>query len=156
MDNIKPAFERFFRLYYKLCNQPDEDTIFSLLNATHSLNDKLNNSINENFFDSDEFIAIKALRNLFHHHCEVVSKLKIIPAAQMPEITTDVLYLCLVPRLLVEKSFEYISPKYRKEQEKIIQSTLKWYGNVVNIYPCLFNFSVTVFEKTKKNRNRVG
>ncbi len=119
------------------------------MNAIHSLNDRLNNSINENFFKSEEFISIKALRNLFHHQDELLNELRIIPAEKLPPITTDLLYLCLVPKHLVEASFEHIPNKYRKEQKGIIRSTLKWYGEVVNIYPCIFNFSVKVFEKAK-------
>jgi len=43
-ENNKPIFERFFRLYNKFCNQQDADSLFNLLNAIHSLNDRLNKS----------------------------------------------------------------------------------------------------------------
>ena len=149
MENLKSAFERFFRLFHKFCIQPDLDTLFNLMNSIHSLNDRLNNSASQNFFKSREFISIKALRNLFHHQDELLNELRIIPADRLPPITTDLLFLCLVPAHLVEASFEHIPKKYRDEQEAIIRSTLKWYREVVNIYPCIFNFSVQVFEKVQ-------
>lgn len=66
-NNNKSIFERFFRLYNKFCTQQDADSLFNLLNAIHSLNDRLNKSSGDNFFQNNEFISIKALRNLFHH-----------------------------------------------------------------------------------------
>lgn len=147
MSGTTAACERFFRLYYKHCVSPDRDTLFNYLNGVHSLNDKLNKSHQENFFEIEEFIALKALRNLFHHQEELLNELRIIPVQELPPITTDLLYLCLVPRALVETSINTIGARYREDQEKIIRSILGWYGEVVNINPCIFNFSVKVFEK---------
>ncbi len=117
MENLKSAFERFFRLFHKFCIQPDLDTLFNLMNSIHSLNDRLNNAASQNFFKSREFISIKALRNLFHHQDELLNELRIIPADRLPPITTDLLFLCLVPAHLVEASFEHIPKKYRDEQK---------------------------------------
>jgi hypothetical protein len=146
-NNNKSIFERFFRLYNKFCTEQDADSLFNLLNAIHSLNDRLNKSTGDNFFQNNEFISIKALRNLFHHQDELLNELKILPANRFPEIYSDLIFLCLVPSRLVEKSIESIDKKYKKAQTRIIHSTFHWYGEVVNIYPCLFNFSVKVFEK---------
>lgn len=147
MDNVKSASDRFFRLYYKHCVQPDLDTLFNLLNATHSLNDRLNKSIKVNFFDCKEFIALKSLRNLFHHKEELLNELRIIPVKDLPPITTDLLFLCLVPASLIENAIEQIEKKYRETEKPIIRSVLGWYGEVVNINPCIFNFAVKVYEK---------
>jgi hypothetical protein len=38
------AAERYFRAYHRHCTRPDEDSLFDLLNALHSLNDKLSKS----------------------------------------------------------------------------------------------------------------
>lgn len=141
------ACERFFRLYHKHCVSPDQDTLFNYLNSAHSLNDKLNRSHQENFFDIEEFIALKALRNLFHHQEELINELRIIPVQELPPITTDLLYLCLVPSALIESAIETIGGRYRDKEEKLIRSVLNWYGEVVNINPCIFNFTVKVFEK---------
>ncbi|MDH4572506.1 hypothetical protein [Salinicola acroporae] len=147
MNGTAAACERFFRLYHKHCVSPDRDTLFNYLNSVHSLNDKLNLNHQENFFEIEEFVALKALRNLYHHQEELINELKIIPVQELPPITTDLLYLCLVPRALIEASIENISARYRKDQEKMIRSILGWHGEVVNINPCIFNFSVKVFEK---------
>ncbi len=146
MNVIVPASERVFRLYHSHCISPDLDTLFNLLNAIHSLNDKLTKAKLFNFFDMDEFIALKALRNVFHHQEELLNELRLIPVQKLPPITTDLLYLCLVPSELVDKSIETIPKKYRVSEEPIIRSTLGWYGEVVNINPCVFNFMVKLYE----------
>ncbi|EOX3395590.1 hypothetical protein ACPFUL_003540 [Vibrio cholerae] len=146
MKAVIPASERVFRLYHSHCVSPSLDTLFNLLNAIHSLNDKLGKAKLGGFFDIQEFIALKALRNLFHHQEELVNELRIIPVQDLPPITTDLLYLCLVPSNLVEDAILTISDKYRADEEPVIKSVLGWYGAVVNINPCIFNFMVKAFE----------
>ncbi|MBT1072743.1 hypothetical protein [Pelotalea chapellei] len=148
MTTCKFAGERFFRLYHRHCVSPDDDTLFSLLDAIHSLNDKLQKATSDNFFECHEFIALKALRNLFHHGAELINEVRPISVASLP-ISTDLMFLCLVPRSLVLQSIERLDKKRRVQDEAIIRSTLKWYGNVVNINPCLFNFAVHAFEKLR-------
>jgi hypothetical protein len=41
LANVSAASERFFRLYHAHCVSPDPDTPFSLLEAGHSLSDRL-------------------------------------------------------------------------------------------------------------------
>jgi len=60
------AADRLFRCYAKHCLDPDADTLFAYLNALHSFNDKLNKLTKKSLFASTEFVALKALRNLFH------------------------------------------------------------------------------------------
>ncbi|MCD9465515.1 MULTISPECIES: hypothetical protein [Photobacterium] len=146
MKAVIPASERVFRLYHSHCVSPSLDTLFNLLNAIHSLNDKLGKAKLGSFFDIQEFIALKALRNLFHHKEELINELRIIPAQDLPPITTDLLYLCLVPTNLVEKAILAIPNKYLADEEPVIKSVLGWYGEVVNINPCIFNFMVNVYE----------
>ncbi|MEZ8191237.1 hypothetical protein [Vibrio sp. 1F279] len=146
MKALIPASERAFRLYQAHCINPSLDTLFNFLNAVHSLNDKLGKAKLGGFFDIQEFIALKALRNLFHHQEELVNELRIIPVQNLPPITTDLLYLCLVPTNLVEDAISTIPNKYRADEEVVIRSVLGWYGDVVNINPCIFNFMVKVYE----------
>jgi hypothetical protein len=63
----KTAAERYFRLYHCHCVEPDQDTLFSLLNAAHSLNDRLSKELKVDFYSCNEFVPLQALRNLFHH-----------------------------------------------------------------------------------------
>ncbi|WP_421261377.1 hypothetical protein [Aeromonas jandaei] len=150
MKVVIPASERAFRLYRSYCVSPTLDTLFNLLNAIHSLNDKLDKVKLGGFFDIHEFIALKALRNFFHHQEELVNEMRIIPIQDLPPITTDLLYLCLVPSNLVEKAILTIPNKYRANEEVVIKSVLDWYGTVVNINPCIFNFMVKVFEHLER------
>jgi len=147
IDSCQAAGERFFRLYSKHCVRPDVDTLFNLLNSIHSLNDKLNGATGKNFFDNSEFVALKALRNLFHHEIELINEIRLIPVNKLPAITTDLLFLCLVPSRLVVSSFEKIEKKRRVREENVIRNTLKWYNTVVNINPCIFNFAVHTYQK---------
>jgi len=149
LQSVQASSERYFRMYHKFNTQPDFDTLFNLLNAMHSLNDILNNRLNENFFQDDEFISLKAIRNLFHHQNDVINELKIIPKDMVPQITTDLIYLCLIPSHLVEASYEHIQNRYKDTHIEIINRTFKWYGNIVNINPTIFNFSVKIYEKLK-------
>jgi len=150
MESCQAAGERFFRLYHGHCVKPDKDTLFNLLDSIHSLNDRLRKATGEHFFNCNEFVALKALRNLFHHEAELVNAVRIIPVEKLPPISTDLLLLCLVPSRLVLLSFEQLDRKRRAREEEIVRSTLKWYGDVVNINLCLFNFAVHAFEKLRK------
>lgn len=141
------AAERFFRAYHSHCIAPDLDTLFNLLNAIHSLNDKLRKEFKSDFFTLKEFVALKALRNLFHHQEELLHEVRIVGARNLPPITTDLMFLCLVPRSLVENSITSIDERWRSKDEPFVREALKWYGNVVNINPCIFNFAVHVYER---------
>ncbi len=149
MDNIKASSERFFRLYHKHCTTPDLDTLFNLFNSIHNLNDIFKKTFDDDFFDIDEFIALKALRNLYHHQENLKNEVRVLPIKQIPSISSDLLYACLVPTETVEKSINFIDKKYRENEEAIIRKVFKWYGEVVNINPCIFNFSVKAYEKIK-------
>ena len=143
----KTAAERYFRLYHRHCIEPDQDTLFSLLNAAHSLNDRLSKELKVDFYSCNEFVPLQALRNLFHHQTELSHEVRILAAANLPAISTDMLFLCLVGRPLVKQAIDGIPEKRRLAERKTIENTLKWYGEVVNINPCLFNFSVHAYEK---------
>jgi hypothetical protein len=156
MESCQAAGERFFRLYHGHCVEPDKDTLFNLLNSIHSLNDRIRKATGEHFFNCNEFVALKALRNLFHHEAELVNEVRIIPVEKVPPLSTDLLTLCLVPSRLVLLSFEQLDSKRRAHEEEIVRSTLKWYGNVVNINPCVFNFAVHAFEKLKALGVQIG
>lgn len=141
------AAERFFRAYNIHCVTPDRDSLFNLLNAAHSLNDRLRKEFNADFFSLKEFIAIKALRNLFHHQDELLSGVRLVAAVNIPAIVTDLLFLCVVRKSLVERAIAGIDVKRRSQQEPLVRAALKWYGDVVNINPCIFNFAVHVHER---------
>lgn len=144
------AADRFFRCYEIHCIAPDQDSLFNLLNSAHSLNDKMKREFGTDFFGAKEFVALKALRNLFHHKGELLNEVRSIAAQDLPPITSDLMFLCLVPRSLVEEAISEIGQKYKDQEEPIVREILHWYGGVVNINPCVFNFAVHVYEKVKE------
>jgi hypothetical protein len=141
------AADRFFRAYQTHCTSPDLDSLFNLLNASHSLNDKMRKEYSSDFFSVKEFVALKALRNLFHHQEELANEIRIVTAEDVSAITTDLMFLCLIPRPLAEKAIEGIEKKRKDQDEPLVRNAFKWYANVVNINPCIFNFAVHVFER---------
>jgi hypothetical protein len=145
LDSLTAAIDRFFRSYFNHSVAADQDTLLNLLNALHGLNDKLQKDVGRNLFASGNFIALKALRNLFHHHVELVHEIKIIPVSDLPPMTTDLLVVCLVPANLIERAAAETDRKYR-EQVRSAFGAFKPYGSIVNIQPCVFNVAVDVFE----------
>ncbi len=145
VDSLNAAIDRFFRSYFNHCVRSDEDTLLNLLNALHGLNDKLKKGIGQDLFGSANFVALKALRNLFHHQTELIHEVKVIPVQDLPPMTTDLLVVCLVPRALIERAGSESDRRYR-EQVRSAFDVFKWYGSIVNIQPCVFNVAVDVFE----------
>lgn len=145
----KSAAERFFRSYYQHCTAPNSDTLFNLLNAGHSLNDKMKKESGQDFFSVHEFITLKAFRNLFHHQAELISYVRAIPFERIGSIHSDLAYLCLLPRKLAEEAINTLEKKRRLTDEPIIRNTLKWYPSCINLNPCIFNFAVHAFEKSR-------
>ena len=140
------AGDRFFRTYQAHCLSPDTDTLFNLLNALHSMNDKLRKAHNRDLFSLKEFVALKALRNLFHHQDELLNDVRVLVVQDLPSISTDQIFVCLAPRALVEIAISGIELKRRKEDGPMAREALKWYGNVVNLNPCIFNLAVHIYE----------
>lgn len=145
-DSLNAAIDRFFRSYFNQLQEPDPDTLLNFLNALYGLNDKLKKQAGRDLFGSANFLALKALRNLFHHHVELVHEIKLIPLDELPPMTTDLMIVCLVPRSLIERA--QVEGTERRHQEKVRSAfaAFKWYGNIVNIQPCMFNVAVDVFE----------
>lgn len=146
--NVGAASDRFFRLYYAHCVSPNRDTLFSLLEAGHSLNDRLKFGADVDFFDVPEFTALKSLRNYFHHRQELRHVLRVIPIGSYP-IVTDLMTLCLVPRTTVSAAIDGTMERYRDQTRQCCHDVFHWYGSVVNINPALVNFVVAAYERLK-------
>jgi hypothetical protein len=56
------AAGRLFRAYGRHCRAPSPDTLFDLLTAMHSLNDRLQQAVGHDFHSIEEFVALKAIR----------------------------------------------------------------------------------------------
>jgi hypothetical protein len=148
MRPVGPAADRFFRAYYAHCTEPDEDTLFNLLNALHSFHDKFQKATGLNFFESAKFLALKALRNLFHHHDELLNRVKVVRIEDDIPLTTDLMVLCLVDRQTVLDAVDQDLRRAKRQAlgRDDILGALKWYGGIANINPCVFNCAVEVFE----------
>jgi len=146
--NASNAAERFSRLFHRHCVDPDRDTLFSVLEAAHSLNDRLKIAHDVDFFDLQEFSALKCLRNFFHHQEELRHVVRVVPAGNYP-IITDLMILCLVPRAIVERAVEETRERHKEETRQACNAVFHWYGPVVNINPALFNFVIGAYERMK-------
>ena len=144
--NAGAASERFFRLYQQHCIRPNRDTLFSLLEAGHSLNDRLKKNAALDFFDFREFVALKCLRNYFHHQQELRHVVRLVPLGNYP-LVTDLVTMCLLPHDIVDAAIKSTSPRHRGKTWQACQAVFHWYGPIVNINPCLFNFVVLAFER---------
>lgn len=140
------AADRFFREYSRHCQAPSEDTLFGFFNAAHSLNDKIKSSSGKSLLDFDEFHAVKAFRNFYHHQDELQYSIKVIARDGMPSLICELMHVCLIHRDSVEASIAGIQERYREESAERIRRTLNWYGDFVDINPCIFNLAVEAFE----------
>lgn len=133
--------KRFFRYYYKFCKSPEPDSIREVLASTYSVNDKLRKAGYPDFFNSDYFIAIKAIRNYAIHQSEIYNKSKALPLISTSQIEADLMILCLVPRDVIDKIISSSSI----ESKLAIKKVCIFYKDYVDIYPCIFNFGVGLF-----------
>ncbi|MBR0554422.1 hypothetical protein J5J10_01925 [Ciceribacter sp. L1K23] len=144
--NVSAASARLFRAYFSHCTAPDLDTLFQLLGSIHSLNDRVTKGLHFNFLNVPEFLALKCLRNFFHHHDELKHTVRLIPITNLP-IVSDLVYMCLTRRELVEEAIKQTAPRHEVQTRAACQQTFHWYGTAVNINPCLFNFVVRAYER---------
>lgn len=138
------AIGRFFRSYHVHSTEPTVDTLFNLLNVLHSLNDRLRKQTRVGLFDCDEFLALKALRNFFHHEAELPSKIAVVPLISG---MTDLLFMCLARSEHVSRAFA--NPRISAEERSRMESVIRFYGPVADLNPCVFNCAVKVFEKVE-------
>jgi hypothetical protein len=142
---IVGAAARIFRTYERHCVSGDEDAFFDLLSALHSFADKIKLT-RPNLNSSQNFLALRGLRNLFHHEAELLHAMRWAQAVDVPQISTDLSLLCLVPRTSIDRALE----RAREETEReAIKSAFHWYGSAVNVEPAIFNAMVDAYELIK-------
>lgn len=151
-DDCLAEIKRFFKYYIAYCKSPDPDAVREVLASTYSLNDKLRKAGFPSFFDSDEFIAIKAIRNYAIHQAEIHNSARALPLVSSVPVEADLSILCLIPQDVIESIFESTSQEGRSAIEKSCVS----YKSYVDIYPCIFNFGVQLFLYTEVNNLAVS
>ncbi len=145
-DNITPAIDRLFRSYVDYTQAASEDTLFPLLTALHSLDDRVEAIHDRQFFDIPEYVALKALRNHFHHGGEVKYALK-VKALGRVGLNSDLLHVCLVSDKDCAAAIKGAGKKYQEKTMHAFAQTTRVYGSVVDINPCIFNAVVKIYEK---------
>jgi hypothetical protein len=141
-DAAVTAAGRVFRLYENHCATPDLDTLHHLLNALHSLNDRLEKAVGRDLHEIDEFIAIKVLRNFAHHQEDVSANVRVVPTPAQSDLMT----MCLVRQDQVDRAIENVRSKWQAVSRAACEKHFHWYGDAVNINPCLFNLVVRIYE----------
>ena len=132
---------RFYKKYYAFCESPDPDHVRDVLQSAYSLNDKLRKANFPDFFDSKEFLAIKAIRNFITHQGEILNESKSLPLATSFPVKSDVGIKCLIP---IEKMDEILKSSNEQSQEAL-KNEIIVYRNFADIYPCMYNFGVKLF-----------
>lgn len=148
-DQVTPAIDRLFRAYGAYCQAWTEDTLFQVLTALHSLDDRLRDKHGRVLFDIPEYVALKALRNYYHHRGEVEHVLRVKPVDRLV-VTTDLLHVCLVSIADCRAAVQATDKKYREAAAEAIERTFKVWGEVVDINPAVFNCVVKVYETLKR------
>ncbi len=141
-NSAQTAAGRLFRVYERHCQNPGPDTLFEVLTAIHSLNDRLKKATGRDLHGIEEFIALKVLRNFAHHEEEVHANVRVVPVPA----SSDLLFMCIVRRDQVERAIENVDKRWRDGSRAACEAQLHWYGDAVNINPCLFNLVVRIYE----------
>lgn len=138
--------ERFFKNYIKFCKSPEPDAVREVLASIYSLNDKLQKAKYPNFFDDENFVALKAIRNYAIHQAELYNNSKALPLISTSPIKADLNILCLLPKTTIEK----ICNNSNEKSVSAIKKVCIFYKEYVDIYPSIFNFGVKLFLYTEK------
>lgn len=129
---------RFFRIYGAFLANETRDSFFAWLEAMHSLSDRLKRDHDVDLLGFDEFLALKCLRNYFHHHAEVRHQLKVLNC-NAAALTSDLIVLCLVPLERVQAALSEAQAKYREQVRTAMASVFQQYGQVINVNPAVSN-----------------
>lgn len=138
---------RFLRNYYIYCQSPEPDAIREVLSSGYSVNDKLRKAGYPNFFENKYFIALKAIRNYAIHQAEIYNEAKALPIVSNKPIKADLSILCLIP----SDTFNKILDSTDSKSKDALLETCVTYSKYSDIYPCIFNFGVSLFLYTEQH-----
>lgn len=146
-DDCLAEIKRFFKYYSSFCESPDPDSVREVFASAYSVNDKVRKAGYPNFFNSDEFLTIKAVRNYAVHQAEIYNKVRSLPLISAVPIEAELTILCLLPRSVIEEIFSSILPEIIAGMKR----SCIFYRDYVDIYPSIFNFGVQLFLYTEVN-----
>ena len=135
------AVARLCRAYVAFLESPTDDALFNWSNALHSMHDRVPQVMRDGLFKVNEFVAMKALRNHFHHGGEVPHRVKPLKIGDLP-LVSELGILCLIDRAAAAEAIQAIFPKFKATEQPMAEKALKWYGQCVDLYPAIFNLMV--------------
>ena len=150
-DDCLAEVDRFFKNYHVFCKSPEPDSVREVLASIYSVNDKVRKAGYPDFFNSDEFLAVKAVRNYAIHQAEIYNEARSLPLMSAVPIEATLSFLCLIPRSVIEN----ICANTDSKSAAAIRGTCVFYRNYVDIYPSIFNFGVQLFLYTETHRLEV-
>lgn len=137
------ATGRLFRSYSSYCNKFGPDSLFQLLTALHSLNDQLRHETDNDLLAIEEFVALKTLRNHIHHGEDIPANVHLIPTPG----SSDVIFMCLIRQDQIESAIGAVkNEKHRAAAKTACDNKFHYYGQAVNINPCIFNVITKTYE----------
>lgn len=147
-DDCLAEIKRFFKHYFSFCQSPDPDSVREVFASAYSVNDKVRKVGYPNFFNSDEFLTIKAVRNYAVHQAEIYNKARALPIVSTVPIEAELSILCLVPKEVMGRVLEGCT----SQSASAVKKACVFYRDYVDIYPSIFNFGVQLFLYTEKHQ----
>lgn len=145
-EDCLAEIKRFFKHYASFCQSPDPDSVREVFASAYSVNDKVRKAGYPNFFSSDEFLTIKALRNYAVHQAEIYNKARAVPMISAVPIQAELNILCLVPRAVMDRVLQ------NSDCADAIERSCVFYRDYADIYPSIFNFGVQLYLYTEEHK----
>jgi len=148
---IEPAAGRLFDIYYQYTSKEDLAALQSLTEEAYKLHERLRklSPKNKGFFELDEFLLLKALRNYSVHRDDFIGKAYAVKRQFLEQNQLELGRVCLIDKKVVRAAINAEQPLDSGEQDKVskVNKQLVDFGEFYNIEPVIFNFMVKVYEK---------
>lgn len=141
---MQKSVDRFFKAYVRYTSGISDDSLFELLTALHSLDDRLSKTHGRLFFEIPEYVVLKAVRNHFHHSTEISNTSRRF--AFGAPFTSDLLTVCLISKKDCTDAIAGTEIKFREKTRQAFEHAVFYYGDIANINPCIFNACVKIYE----------
>lgn len=142
-ESCEIEISRFFKRYFTFTSSPDPDDLYNLLCSLCSSFEKYEIATSKKIEkDNKRYLSLKALRNFYLHHSELLNSSKGIKSSDMGNVRAEVSLLCLLPLEIIER---IINDTKQEQTKKYIRETFIFYNNYVDIYPAIFNFAVDLY-----------
>ncbi|EPD5930812.1 hypothetical protein ACSCCZ_003346 [Escherichia coli] len=142
-ESCEIEISRFFKRYFTFTSSPDPDDLYNLLCSLCSSLEKYETATSKKIGkDNKRYLSLKALRNFYLHHSELLNSSKGIKSSDIGNVRAEVSLLCLLPLDIIER---IIKDTKQDQTKRYIRETFIFYKNYVDIYPAVFNFAVDLY-----------